>query len=57
MYPMTDKIQLGKPLELSDEEIDLLSEITPEDIESAKRLWRKAVSPDLRDLLDAEEEA
>lgn len=51
---MPDKIPLGKPLELTDEELDILSEIMPEDIEAARKLWKKA-NPELADLLDAEE--
>lgn len=47
-------VPLGKPLELTDEELDALSQITPADIEAAKLLWVKA-NPDLADLLDAEE--
>ena len=47
-------VPLGKPLELTDEELDLLAEVTPDDIEAAKKLWRKA-NPELRNLLDAEE--
>lgn len=52
--PMTPNVPLGKPLELTDEELNELAKITPEDIEAARKLWRKA-NPDLADLLDADE--
>lgn len=50
-----NKVPLGKPLELTEEELDALAEITPEDIEAAKRLWRKAAPAEFKNLLDAEE--
>lgn len=37
-----NKVPLGKPLELTDEELDRLSQVTPEDIRKAAALWRKA---------------
>lgn len=37
----------------TDEELDALAEITPEDIEDAQRAWRKDASPQFKDLLDA----
>jgi len=48
------KVPLGKPLRLSDKQLDKLSEITDADIEKAKQLWRKYASPEFADLLDAE---
>lgn len=52
---MADKIPLGKPLDLSDE--DLLKLTTPDEIKKAQKdaekLWRKAVKPEIADLLDA----
>jgi hypothetical protein len=47
-------VPLGAPLPLSDEELAILAEVTDEDIEAAKKLWRKA-NPEIGDLLDAEE--
>lgn len=38
---------------LTDEQLDELAEITPRDIEDAKRTWREQASPAFRDLLDA----
>ena len=49
------KVPLGKPLDLTDEELDILAQITPEDIEAAKKLWRKAAPAEFKNLLDAEE--
>ena len=49
------KVPLGKPLQLTDEELDILAQITPEDIEAAKKLWRKAAPAEFKRLLDAEE--
>lgn len=51
---MADKIPLGKPLELTDEELDLLAEITEEDIQNARRLWIESVPDEIKGLLDAE---
>lgn len=45
---------LGKPLPLTDAELDALAEITDDDIERARALWRRTVPPEFRDLLDAE---
>ena len=47
-------VPLGKPLELTDEEMDALAQITPEDIRAARELWIKA-NPELADLLDVVE--
>lgn len=51
---MEPKIPLGKPLELTDEELDLLAEITEEDIAKARRLWITSVPVEIKSLLDAE---
>lgn len=48
------KVPLGKPLPLSDADLDELSKVTPEDIDKARRLWKEA-NPDLDDLLDTTE--
>ncbi len=52
---MADKVPLGKPLELSDE--DLRAMTTPEEIKKAQadadKLWRESVKPEIADLLDA----
>jgi hypothetical protein len=55
---MPDKkpVPLGKPLELTDEELDALAEVTDEDVAAAKLLWRKSVDTEIADLLDAVEE-
>jgi hypothetical protein len=50
----TPAVPLGAPLPLSDEELAILAEVTDEDIEAAKKLWRKA-NPEIGDLLDAVE--
>jgi hypothetical protein len=50
---MPDKIPLGKPLPLSDADLDALAVVTPDDIEAAKRLWRESVPDEFKDLLDA----
>ncbi len=47
-------VPLGKPLELTDEELDALAIVTPEDIQEARELWIKA-NPELADLLDVVE--
>ena len=56
---MTNKIPLGKPLELSEDDLKKLTSI--EEIKKiqkeADKLWRKAVDPELADLLYAREMA
>ena len=46
------KVPLGKPLNLSNEDLDRLSQVTPEDIEKVKDFVSKA-SPQLHSLLNA----
>lgn len=48
-------VPLGKPLQLTDEELDILSEITADDIQAARRLWITSVDDDIKGLIDAEE--
>lgn len=45
---------LGKPLPLTDNDLDLLAEVTDADIERAKALVRR-VAPELADIMDAVE--
>lgn len=52
---MADKIPLGKPLELTDEELDALAIVTPEDIAKARRLWIQSVPAEIKSLLDVQE--
>jgi hypothetical protein len=52
---MPDKIPLGKPLELTDAELDELAKITPEDIKNARRLWIESVPDEIKGLLDTTE--
>lgn len=47
------KVPLGKPLPLTDEDLDRLSQVTPEDIEKAKSFWNEAASPKYKELLNA----
>jgi len=47
-------VPLGKPLQLTDADIDRLSVITPMDIEEAKIAWRRNVPKKYKNLLDAE---
>jgi hypothetical protein len=54
--PERKSVPLGKPLDLTDEELDALAEVTEEDIVNAKKLWRKSVDSEIADLLDAVEE-
>lgn len=50
----SSKVPLGKPLPLTDEELELLAEVTEEDIEKAKKLWKKHAPAKFKNLLDAE---
>lgn len=52
---LDNKVPLGKPLPLSDDELDALAEVTEEDIKNAKKLVRKA-DPKLAEMLEAEAE-
>lgn len=47
-------IPLGKPLQLTDEELDILAEVTEEDIAEAKK-FVKENAPFLARLLETEE--
>ena len=48
-------VPLGKPLELTDEELDELAKVTPEDIQAARKLWIESVPDELKSLLDVKE--
>jgi hypothetical protein len=48
------KVPLGKPLNLSDKQLDQLSKVTQVDIEKAKALWRNTVPAEFESLLDAQ---
>lgn len=54
--PDAKKIPLGKPLNLTDEDLDDLSKVTPTDIEKAKQLWRNTAPEEFQSLLDAQPE-
>lgn len=49
------KVPRGKALNWTDEDLDRLSQVTPEDIQQAAARWREAASPQYQNLLDAEE--
>lgn len=51
--PPTKKIPLGQPLDLSDEQLDQLAQVTPADIERAKVFWRAHAPAEFKTLLDA----
>lgn len=51
---MPDKIPLGKPLTLTDADLDELSKITPGDIKKAREFWHKNAPDNFTDLLDAD---
>lgn len=48
------RVPLGQPLQLTDEQLDQLAEVTPEDIEKAKAFWRNNAPPKFVTLLDAQ---
>lgn len=52
--PDPKKVPLGKPLELTDEQLDQLAEVTPTDIEKAKVFWRTHAPKEFKTLLDAQ---
>lgn len=49
------KVQ-GEAIDWSDDDIDRLSEITPEDIASAKAHWNRVAPKKLKKVLDAKKE-
>lgn len=46
---------IGRPVRLSDEEIDHAAEVGPADIADAKEFWRRYAPDGYKGLLDAEE--
>lgn len=53
---MSNSISLGKPLDLTDEELDLLSEVTDEDILNARKFILQDVGDEfIAELLDTTE--
>jgi len=52
--PVKKRVPLGKPLQLTDEQLDQLSIVTPEDIEKAKAFWRNNAPAEFKTLLDAQ---
>lgn len=48
-------VELGKPLPLSDDDLDRLSKVTADDIQNARRLWIESVDDELKPLLDTTE--
>ena len=52
--PLKKLMPLGKPLQLTDEELEKLSQVTPGDIEKAKVFWRQHVPDEFETLLDAQ---
>lgn len=48
---MPDRVPLGKPLDLTDAELDELAKITPADIQRARELWKQAAPDKFKTLL------
>jgi hypothetical protein len=48
-------VPLGKPLPLTDEQLDQAAEVTDDDIQRARALWRQTAPREFRTLLDAVE--
>lgn len=48
------KVPLGKPLQLTDKELEEAAVITEEDIEAARLLWIESAPEKFINLLDAE---
>lgn len=47
------RVPPGKPLRLTDEQLEELAQVTPADIEKAKAFWKNNVSEKFKTLLDA----
>jgi len=54
MTPNPKPVPLGKPLELTDDQLDELATVTPVDIEKAKALWHNTAPKEFETLLDAQ---
>ena len=52
--PAKNRVPLGRPLQLTDEQLDQLAQVTPEDIEKAKAFWRNNAPPKFASLLDSQ---
>lgn len=52
--PIKKRVPLGRPLQLTDEQLDQLAEVTPGDIEKAKAFWRANAPAEFETLLDAQ---
>jgi hypothetical protein len=52
--PRATRQQLGQPLDLSDEDLDRMSEITETDILKTEQAWERAVPAWAKNLLLAE---
>lgn len=50
---MNKKVPLGKPLQLTDEQMEELSKITPQDIQKANERWKNVVDSKISDILEA----
>ena len=55
MFPAKKKIPLGQPLQLTEQQLDELSKVTPADIAKAQVFWRMHAPDKFETLLDAEE--
>jgi len=51
---MAKTVPLGKPLDLTDKQLDVLAEVAPADIEKAKAAWRANAPKEFKTLLDAQ---
>ena len=47
-------VKLGRPLQLNDKQLTILSQISAADIERAKIVWKSSVSNKFKSLLDAQ---
>ena len=46
-------VPLGKPLQLTDEQLDQAAEVTQDDIQRARALWKQAAPKEFKTLLEA----
>ena len=54
--PNKKRVPLGKPLKLTDKQLEEMATVTEADIIKAKELWRNSVPPEFKTLLDAQPE-
>ena len=54
--PKKKRVPLGKPLKLTDKQLEEMATVTEADVIKAQELWRNSVPSEFKTLLDAQPE-